>query len=154
MSFLIISMILVIIDQWSKWIAVTQLKGAASISVIGDLLRFTYVENRGAAFGILQDQRLFFLVITVIVIAFLVRLLWKNTMKSAVSKTGISFIIAGAIGNLIDRMLHGFVVDFIQVDLVKWFDFPVFNVADIGVTVGVGLVIIGILFLEEEEVLS
>lgn len=150
MSFLIISLCLIGLDQWSKYVAVQQLFQAPPYSVLGNVLRFTYVENRGAAFGILQNQMWLFFIITLIVIVVLVRLLWKRMVTHPLTKIGVAMVIAGAIGNVIDRIFRGFVVDFIQVDLVQWFHFPIFNVADICVTVGVVLMILGILLFEEE----
>ena len=125
--------LLVIPDQLTKMLAVRYLKGASPIVLIKGILELSYVENAGAAFGILQNARWFFLILTVAILAGLAYIMHKLVQKPdfMALKTTLCFIAAGAVGNMIDRFTHGYVVDFIYFKLI---DFPVFNVADIYVT--------------------
>ena len=118
----------VIIDQITKAIAIAKLASAGSIPVIGNIVSFTLVRNTGAAFGLFRYQTTFFIVISMIAIAFTVFYLAK---KKAGLYLPFALILGGAAGNLIDRLRSGYVVDFI--DLHFW---PVFNVADSCITVG------------------
>ena len=115
----------------------------------GALFNFTYLENRGAAFGILQDRRILFLILTIAVVIGLVAYFIK-TYKTNHKLLNIAYamIISGAIGNFYDRLFQGYVVDFIE---FAFFDFPIFNIADILVTGGAALLIIHMLFFEEKE---
>lgn len=140
----------IIIDQLSKLKAVEVLKDGSSIKIIGDFLRFSYVENRGAAFGILQNKQWFFIIITVIMMGVLLYLFFKYNI-SRLSKLSIVLIAGGAIGNLIDRVKLGYVVDFIDVRFGKIYDFPVFNMADSFVVVGTIILIFLILFNKFEK---
>ena len=115
----------------------------------GTLVNFTYLENRGAAFGILQDSRLFFIILTLVIVAVLVYYFVKNYKTShEILNIALAMIISGAIGNFYDRLFQGYVVDFIEFAFVK---FPVFNIADIFVTLGSFLMIIYLIFFEESE---
>jgi len=93
----------------------------------------TYVENRGAAFGLMQGQRWIFIVLTVLITAAIVYFLMKIPNKAVFLKTGLSLILGGAIGNLIDRVRLGFVVDMFDFTLIN---FPVFNIADSSLVIG------------------
>ena len=134
MIFCIILIILSIAaDQLSKYLVVENLVEIGSFPLIENILHFTYVENRGAAFGMLADHRWIFMVLSVIGIAAL--LFWMLTDKSLTRpmKVILAMIIGGGIGNMIDRIRLGYVVDFID---CRFIDFYVFNVADSFVTVG------------------
>ena len=133
--FILSTAVLVAFDQWTKSLAVEHLKGQEDISLIPGVLRLHYLENRGAAFGIFQDQRAFLLILTAIILVCVCYVLWK-------------MITAGGIGNLIDRVRLNYVVDFIYFSLI---DFPVFNVADIYVTVSMFLLLILVLFYYKDE---
>ena len=126
----------IVVDQWSKWIVLEHLVPVHSVDVIPGLLRWVYVENRGAAFGILQNQRWLFLVITVAMLIFCVHYLLRGC-ESKWMGFALTLIIGGGIGNMIDRIFRGFVVDFISISFFP----PVFNVADICVVVGAFLLI-------------
>jgi signal peptidase II len=123
-------------DQFTKWLAQTYLTQAQdqSIPIIGDLLRLTYVANRGAAFGILQDQTLFFVFVGIVVIGVIVASYRYFPVNSTLLNVALGLQLGGALGNLIDRVRYGFVVDF--VDVAIW---PVFNVADSAIVIGVGI---------------
>ena len=147
MGYIMLFIVLLIGDQVSKYWARTVLYQQSSIQVIPHILRFTYVENRGAAFGMLQGQKIFFVIMTFLLIGlFFVYLKKTNTNKWM--KWTASIIIAGAIGNLIDRVLLGYVVDFIDFHIIWRY---VFNVADIYVVGGPLLLALQILLQDEKE---
>ncbi len=135
-------------DILSKLWTVNVLKAEGSIPIINGIFHLTYVENRGAAFGMLQNGRIFFIVITVLLLVAAVYFAPKIFGKSKVLDFGAVFVLAGALGNLIDRILRGFVVDMLDFCLI---DFPVFNIADIFVCIGAFLICVYILFLDESS---
>lgn len=113
------------------------------------VLNFIYVENRGAAFGILQDKRVFFVILTVAVVSGIVYYFIKNYKSNPkVLNVALSLIVSGALGNFYDRIFDGYVVDFIEFSFIN---FPVFNIADILITIGCILMIVYIMFFEEEK---
>ncbi len=146
----IIAAIIIIIsvasDQLTKLWAADVLKNSDSIKLIGNFLRLTYAENKGAAFSILQNQRILFLIITVVMLIFLAYIYFKTKNIANLSKLSIAMITGGAIGNFIDRFRFGFVIDFIDVRFGDFYNFPVFNIADSFVVCGTILMIILILF--------
>lgn len=124
-----------------------------SVTLIDKVFSFTYVLNEGAAFGILQNQRLFFLIVTIIVCTAGIIMLLRLPIKHITLKLSSAFILGGAIGNLIDRVVIGVVRDFLDatfVDTITGYSFPVFNVADIFVVVGVCLLAVYILFIHDK----
>ena len=132
---------LILIDQLSKVWALSALRGTEGIVVIPNVFELSYLENRGAAFGILQDHQIFFVLITVaaaVILTWIYRRI-PQTKKYIPLRISYALIMAGAFGNLIDRVFRGYVVDFFY---FKWIDFPVFNVADIYVTVTMILLLI------------
>ena len=144
---LIIILILAIIglDQWTKYLAVEHLMGEVSYPVWEEVLHFTYVENRGAAFGMLSDHRWVFMILSSVAILLVLFWLWKEKPQSIWVRLAAAFIVGGGIGNMIDRLRLGYVVDFIDVRLI---DFYVFNVADSFVCVGCGLFLLWALCTE------
>lgn len=136
----------VVFDQLSKYWATEVLKNGESIKIIGNFLRFTYAENRGAAFSILQNQRVFFLIITIIMLIILGIVYFTNRNLSKLSRLSMAMIAGGAIGNFIDRFRMGYVIDFIDVRFGTFYNFPVFNIADSFVVCGTILMVILILF--------
>ena len=141
--------VLILLDQFAKRWAAGSLQGHKDIILVRGVLQLRYIENRGAAFGILQNSRLFFIILTVVfavvITAFYVSYYKKHAGIALVLL--YSFLMAGAVGNFIDRLVHGFVVDFIYFSLI---DFPVFNVADIYITCSCVLIII-YLFISEKN---
>lgn len=131
----------VVLDQATKLWAADVLKNGSSIKIIGNFLRFTYAENRGAAFSILQDQRMFFLIITLIMLIVLGLIYFRTKNISNLSKLSIAMITGGAIGNFIDRLRLGYVIDFIDVRFGSIYNFPVFNIADSFVVCGTFLMV-------------
>lgn len=148
----IIIIISIVSDQLTKFWAVDVLKNGDSIKIIGNFLRFTYAENKGAAFSILQNQRTFFLVITLVMLIFLGYIYFKTKNITKLSKLSIAMIAGGALGNFIDRFRLGYVVDFIDVRFGEFYNFPVFNIADSFVVCGTILMIILILFNKFETI--
>ncbi len=147
----IIFAVSIVLDQLTKKWAVGVLKDGSSIKIIGDFLRFTYAENRGAAFSILQDQRLFFIITTVVMLAVMAYIYFKTKNITKLSKLSIAMIAGGAIGNFLDRLRLGYVVDFIDVRFGSFYNFPIFNIADSFVVCGTILMIILILFNRFEK---
>lgn len=148
--FLVSTAVLVAFDQWTKNLAVEHLKGQEDISLIPGVLCLHYLENRGAAFGIFQDQRTFLLILTAIILICVCYVLWRipSDKKYNLLKLLCIMITAGGIGNLIDRVRLNHVVDFIYFSLI---DFPVFNVADIYVTTSMFLLLILVLCYYKDE---
>lgn len=149
---LIISAVLIVLDQMTKNFAVAHLKGQEAIVLWRDVFELRYLENRGAAFGILQNQRMFFLILTVVILIAIAYIYLKRIPEERryvwFDVIAILFF-AGAIGNFIDRFIQDYVVDFFYFCLI---DFPIFNVADIYVTVAaVLLIILGLFYYKEED---
>ena len=136
----------IIIDQLTKYLAVVFLKPIGYFPLWQDVLHLTYVENRGAAFGILENHRWVFMSISIVaIIGMIIFTFIYCGKKSRLFNISMGMIIAGGIGNMIDRIANGFVVDFIDFTLI---DFAVFNGADSCVCVGAALLFIYILFIE------
>ncbi len=144
------------LDQITKILAVKYLMPISTVPIIKDVLHLTYVENTGAAFGILQNHRWVFMVIStiMIILMFFVMVKYKKHLHPLMN-IGLSFVFGGGIGNMIDRTLSGFVVDFIDFTLI---DFAVFNIADTFICIGVGFMILDVIlkksdlsFLEDKK---
>jgi signal peptidase II len=129
----------VCLDQLTKWLAVVCLQGEASFPLWKDVLHFTYVENTGMAFGMLKDHRWVFMVFSTIAIVALMVYLFRFRPEGLWMQVSMAMIIGGGIGNMIDRIFLGYVVDFIDFTLIN---FAVFNVADSFVCVGAGIMIL------------
>ena len=147
MQMVLIALIVVGIDQLGKYYVQAKLAPGMSIPVIGDVFHITYVLNPGAAFGILQNQTYFFLaVVALLFLAVIAFYRWIPTGHFWL-RTGIALQLGGAAGNFIDRVKTGYVVDFF--DFRIW---PVFNVADIAIVVGVAMIVYDLLYLSNKEV--
>ncbi len=147
----IISMaLLVLLDQVTKIAAVSALKGKESFVLIKGVLELYYLENHGAAFGVLQNARTFFLIVTIFAMAAVFYVLIKTPAdkKYLLLRALVVLIGAGAVGNVIDRILFSYVRDFIYFSLI---DFPVFNVADIYVTCATICLVLSILLYYKDE---
>ena len=132
--YFLISALLVGLDQWSKYLTVQNISLGETKEFIPGFLSLTHLRNTGAAWSLLEGKIIFFYVITVIVSVVIIYLLIKNYKKSIWYSVGLSFVLAGAIGNFIDRVRLGYVVDMLQTDFMN---FPIFNVADSTLVVGV-----------------
>lgn len=142
--------ILVAIDQFTKKIAVIKLKDQPAFSIIDGVLEFNYLENRGAAFGMLQNQKVFFVFVAVVFLGVIVFVLFRAPAEKKYMRLHLLLVMiaAGAIGNMIDRLRLNYVVDFIYFVLIN---FPIFNVADIYVTVATVILVIQVLFVYKEN---
>lgn len=150
---LILLSLLIGLDQLTKMIAVSRLKNQSPFVLIQDVLQFRYLENRGAAFGMLQNQKWFFLVIGIVFLIIITVALIRIPVnrKYCILRVCLIFIAAGAVGNMIDRVLYEYVIDFIYFEYIN---FPIFNVADCYVSVSTVLLIILILFYYKEDDLN
>ncbi|VEE12215.1 putative signal peptidase II [Streptococcus anginosus] len=137
---------LIALDQWVKFEIVKNIQLGEVKPFIPKILSLTYLRNTGAAFSILENQQWLFAVITLVVIGAAIWYLSKHIKGSAWLLSGLSLIIAGGIGNFIDRMRQGFVVDMFQLDFIN---FAIFNVADSYLTIGVLVLIV--MMLKEED---
>lgn len=135
---LIIIILGILLDRVSKIWAVKVLAQKDEIVIIKNIFSFSYLENRGAAFGILQNKVIFLTIITFIVLAGIVFYIIKYKPTSRMLRVGLALIIAGALGNLVDRVYYKYVVDFILVHYKDSF-FPTFNLADSMVVIGTAL---------------
>lgn len=135
------------LDQLVKYWAVAVLKAAGTIPLIENVFHLTYVENRGAAFSLLQDKIWLFVVLTVVILACIAVAIHKGLVRTALGRWSLYIIAGGAVGNLIDRIARGFVVDLFDFRLIH---FPVFNVADIFVCVGGALFVYYFLFQHDK----
>ena len=140
---LIIVTAIIVFDQLTKYIAVQSLSINQPVSVIKGIFSLTLVHNRGAAFGILKNQVPLFIVTSAVAVLLIYSELKNNKHRKAYS-IALSLILAGALGNLIDRVFFGYVIDFL--DFHFW---PVFNVADSAITVGA--VLLGVSLLRNKE---
>ncbi|MCK6589014.1 MAG: signal peptidase II [Polyangiaceae bacterium] len=153
MAFLIIvSVVTLVLDFASKHWVTTRLDGAGpgggrTVKIIDGVLAFISAKNRGGAWGLLQDEsesirKPFFMLISAAAILFIVTLYRRVTPEQTALKWGLPLVLGGAVGNLVDRVRYGYVVDFIDVTLTKSFRWPTFNVADIAIVAGVALMAI------------
>ena len=138
------------LDQWSKWLVKSSFNLYQSKPVIQDFLHFTYVTNDGMAFGLsLPGGKHVLLVMTLLLTGFIVGFLWKEKDGHPFVKYGLALILSGAIGNLIDRIIYGKVVDFMDF-MIGDFHWYIFNVADSAVTIGMVLFIYHSFLLEKK----
>lgn len=134
-----------LLDYASKIWAIQTLKGQKDITVIKGFFDFSYLENRGAAFGIFQGRVYLLAAVTMVIMVVLFVMYKKTKKKTKLLTFSTALILTGAIGNLVDRLRYGFVVDFISWHWKNTYYFPTFNVADICITVGTGLLILYII---------
>lgn len=140
--------ILLLMDQFSKYWAVTHLKNEPPLRFLNDWFELYYLENHGAAWGILNGKTIFLIVVTaiVLIVLFVIYFRLPFVKQYHFMHAALMLIASGAVGNLLDRILHQYVIDFIYVKII---DFPVFNVADIYVTIGAFLFAVVVLFTKE-----
>lgn len=148
--FLVAAACLIGFDQWTKLLAVQGLRGGSGLPLLPGVLELVYVENRGAAFGMLQGAQLFFYLIALLVCGGVLYLLWRLPDRRHYLPMAVMgcLIFSGALGNIIDRLRQGYVVDFIYFVPIN---FPVFNLADIYVTVSAALLFLAFLTIYREE---
>lgn len=146
----LIALLVLVLDQWSKWLVVTRMEIGQVIPVWGDFFSLTSHRNRGAAWGILQDQRVFFIVITLIVVAGVIYYM-NRTMRQGrkLAVCALALLLGGALGNFVDRVRTGEVVDFFHfvfdfrgIGIPLVYNYPIFNVADACIVVGIALIFV------------
>ena len=147
---IILAAVLIVVDQITKYIALTRLKSVGNVTFIKGFMDFTFVENRGAAFGILNGKVWLLLIVAVVICAAIIYAMRKmpDTKEYKWLKWTLMLILAGAVGNVIDRLFRGYVVDFFEFTFISW---PVFNMADIYVVVGTVLMAFIVLFVIKDD---
>lgn len=148
--FFLITAGVILLDQITKILALQNLAPVGSLPLWKNVLHLTYVENTGAAFGMLKDHRWVFLVISTVALGGMIVYMFLNKTKHPLETTAVAFIVGGGIGNMIDRLTRGFVVDFVDVKCIPHWNY-IFNVADIFVCVGCGLFILYVLLFEAKS---
>lgn len=140
---------LIAFDQITKYIALVQLRPVKQVVLINGFFDLTYIENRGAAFGTMQGARWFFVVLAVFVVAGLAFYYHRieKTKKTLPLRAAILLLVGGTIGNVIDRVFRGYVVDFLDF-IIFGYDFPVFNAADVFIVIGTFLLAAYILLVD------
>jgi len=147
----LIVVIIIALDQISKYWVINNIGPTDSITVIPEVIDFVYVKNTGAAFSFLADKTYGIIFLSCISVAFCIGVVWFMIKKKPQNKLltiSLALMLSGAFGNVIDRISRGYVVDFIETTFIK---FPVFNVADIAITLGAALVIIFVLFFDKSK---
>lgn len=139
---LILSSVIILIDQLSKIWAYNNLSQVGHIQGIPGILDLVYVENTGAAFGILPDQSWLFIILAILVLMVALYILFKKKIRNKLFLTSMALIIGGAAGNMIDRIIRGFVIDFLRLSFFP----PVCNFADYCLTIGAVLMLFYVLF--------
>ncbi|BDX17436.1 signal peptidase II [Halopseudomonas aestusnigri] len=152
---LVLSALVIVLDQLTKWVAVSELQLYQQVPIIDDLFSFTLAYNTGAAFSFLADasgwQRWLFAVIAVVVSIVLCVWLARLDRSKKLEAIALALILGGAIGNLYDRVIHGKVTDFILVHWQQSWFFPAFNIADSAITVGAALLLFDMFFGRKPE---
>lgn len=146
LSVLAIVFFIILADQAIKFLVVSYMKLGESIPVLAGIFHITYIENPGAAFGLFANQRVMFIVAAALVIAAACLMYRRLMSEKVIVRWGVALLLGGAAGNLIDRVRIGCVIDFL--DFRIW---PVFNIADIGICIGVALLMYALLFDKEKE---
>ncbi len=144
----VIALVIIALDQVTKMLVVKNMTLGESIPIIDHFLSITSHRNPGAAWGILAGQMWFFYIVTIVVVIALIYYMQKMAKSHVLIGLALAFMLGGAIGNFIDRVFRQEVVDFVDT-IIFGYDFPIFNVADSALTIGVGLLII-FMFFEEK----
>ncbi|CCQ98634.1 signal peptidase II [[Clostridium] ultunense Esp] len=137
--YILLALLVFLLDQGSKWMVVHFMNYGDTIPLWPGVFHITSHRNAGAAFGILQNQRGLFLLITVVVVVGIVAVLWRLKGKNPLLSVALSLVLGGALGNFLDRLVAGEVVDFLDFRLI---DYPIFNLADSSIVIGVGLILL------------
>ncbi|CAM3187367.1 signal peptidase II [Sporolactobacillus spathodeae] len=141
MIYYLLALLIVLLDQISKWLVATKMAIGESIPMIPNIFYLTSLRNKGAAWSILEGQFIFFFIITIAVLIVVIYYLQKIGRHDRLLGTSLSLIIGGTIGNFIDRIFRGEVVDFIHVYIIRY-NYPVFNLADSSLFIGVALLLL------------
>jgi signal peptidase II len=141
----LIAVVVVIADQATKYLAVQYLRAGTIVPVLGDILRLRYTTNTGSAFGLFQDQGFVLTIIALVVVGVILLYYRRLPDQMFLVRISLGLQLGGAIGNLIDRLHYGSVVDFVE--FVLW---PIFNIADVAIVLGVALLAYHMIFLSSE----
>ncbi len=147
---LFLSLPLYLADQLTKWLVLRNISVHESIPVIPGVLNLVQVHNTGAAFGILSNNNAFFVILASAALVVVGVLAWRGAFAGLPMKIGAALLVSGILGNLTDRLLHGFVVDFVDVILPWYGHWPAFNIADSCICIAAGLFILSS-FLPENK---
>ena len=139
MTAILIVIITLFVDQISKYAAYVSLVARDPVVIINNFFQLNYVKNYGAAWGILQNQRVLFVILTIAILVFLGIYAKKNKNLTKMTRISLALIAGGALGNLIDRVKVGYVIDFLDINFGNLYDFPVFNFADSFIVVGTSI---------------
>ncbi|WP_019007668.1 signal peptidase II [Cohnella laeviribosi] len=139
LRYYILAIFVLMADQVTKWAVSTYMDMEETIPLIPNVFHLTSHRNRGAAFGILQNQRVFFIVVTIIIVIGIIVYLRKVYREQKFLSFGLSFVLGGALGNFVDRAIKGEVVDMLDFRLI---DYPIFNLADCFIVTGVAIIIL------------
>lgn len=148
MIYIIIGVFVLLLDIMTKLWAAGELKEIGSLSLIDGVFNLTYVENSGVAFGMLRDRRIIFVTLSVVILIILGVYFYRSKNKSVWLKLGTALIFSGSVGNMIERVSKGYVVDFLDFCLIG---FPVFNIADIAVCVGAAALAVHFLLCADND---
>ncbi|GAF66149.1 signal peptidase II [Alkalihalobacillus trypoxylicola] len=149
MIYYLIAALVILLDQITKWLVATQMEIAQRIPIIENVLYITSHRNKGAAFGILQGQMWFFYIVTFIAVIAVIYFMQKEGKHEKLYGTSLALILGGALGNFIDRLFRGEVVDFVDT-YIFGYSFPIFNVADSALCIGVGLLFLKMILDERK----
>ena len=152
MYIVIFSTAIILIDQLSKYFIRSNFVQFEKLFLIRNYFYLTFVKNKGAAFGILSGQRIFFILITVLFLIFIIYLYKKELPDTISVRVALIFLLGGSIGNLIDRILLHYVTDFIALDLFDFYQLNVINIADIFIFFGVLILIYKLIFSADRGV--
>lgn len=149
----LLTLILIFLDRLTKYLAIVRLKGQDSFVILKDVFELTYLENFGTAFGMFQNKKIFILIMGIVFMAIVLWVLVRipNSKRFLPFHLSVAGILAGGIGNMIDRFQYGYVVDFFSFVLIH---FPIFNVADCYIVVSVFFLLVMFLFVYKEEELD
>lgn len=150
-GYLCLMVALVVIDQWTKAVVLRDLAGGRVVTPLPGILQFRYVENTGAAFSVLTGRTMFLAVITALVLCIAIGLLVFEKIPGILNQVSVLLMVAGGLGNLIDRVSRHYVVDFIEVLFTR---FAVFNFADCCVTIGAVILILSTILSFVKDVKS
>ncbi len=146
----IISILVLAFDQFIKWFITTTMQVGQSFSIIPHFFGISYVQNKGAAWGILEGKTIFLLLVSAVFLILLNRFLIQETKLSKISILGYGLLIGGILGNFCDRLVHKYVIDYLSFHIFKY-DFPVFNIADMAIVISIILLIWDIVRGEIDE---
>lgn len=145
---IVVGIILTVADQLIKLWALSSLEPVGSITIIENIFSLTYVENRGAAWGMMAGAKWYLIIMPIVIIVAAIAYLIIKKLSDPLLLWSVMLIVSGGLGNLIDRIFRGFVVDYLHATFI---DFPVFNLADCCITIGAGLLILYVILSEIKE---